>query len=98
MGPSWFGIYSNAVATITILAVISLMGMENMLIREISVSLKSESAGYTRKIIRLGVTTATGLSITISILFSIYIVFINPYDNPMMQKTIFIGLFLLPIY
>jgi O-antigen/teichoic acid export membrane protein len=38
LGTSGFGVYSNAVATIMILTVVSLLGLENMMIREVAIS------------------------------------------------------------
>jgi len=97
LGTSGFGVYSNAVATIMILTVVSLLGLENMMIREVAISGESGAVGYTNYIVRWGFKTAVRLSIIIALLFSGYILVLHPYDNPMMQTTMLIGLLLLPM-
>jgi len=97
LGTSGFGVYSNAVATIMILTVVSMLGLENMMIREVAISSESGAAGYTNHIVRWGFKTAVWLSVIIAILFSVYILFLHPYDNSMMQTTMLIGLLLLPM-
>ena len=53
LGVSGFGVYSNALAIIIILMVISLLGLENMLIREVATSLEAKTMSHTRQIIQL---------------------------------------------
>lgn len=97
LGVSGFGVYSNALAIIIILMVISLLGLENMLIREVATSLEAKTMSHTRQIIQWGFTTAVGLSLTIAFLFSAYIFLLQPYENPMMQTTMLVGLLILPM-
>jgi O-antigen/teichoic acid export membrane protein len=97
LGTSGFGIYSNAVSTIAILMVIALFGLENMLIREVAVSVETGSTTSTKQLVRWGVRTTTFLSVLISFLFIIFIVVFKPYENEVMKNTILVGLLLLPM-
>ncbi|MAI66853.1 MAG: hypothetical protein CMJ26_03125 [Phycisphaerae bacterium] len=97
LGTSGFGVYSNAVSTVAILMVIALFGLENMLIREVAVSIETESASRTWQLVRWGIRTTSVFAVLVSFLFFIFVMVFEPYENDVMKNTMLVGLLLLPV-
>jgi O-antigen/teichoic acid export membrane protein len=97
LGTSGFGIYSSALAIVTILMVVSMLGIENLLIREVAISIDSGSTAYIHRIVRWSLRTTLGIAVGIAVALSTVILLFNSDDNQSMMYTILAGLLLLPM-